>query len=201
MRHPFAEKIFGVSRRPFPRDFRVIRLFPRRRAGDAVIFDAGIRADAAADIGLNVVEIEVLPDVAVEFAVIRIARKALFRRPNLLGAALIAPERRHARRRVDRRMHAVKRGDAGVIDPDGFHEEKAHAFAPQNLIYARIIGALRQPHPFRAKAENAFKIVQAGNHLRFDGFRLRGQQRQKAMRGSGGDQLHASAVVQVFEGD
>ena len=130
----------------------------RGRAGNPIIFDAGVRAHVAAEIRLNVVEIEIVADVAVKLAVIRVTRKAFPRRPDLLRAPLIAPERGDAGWRINRRIDAIKRRDAGMIDSDRFHEEESNFFPLQDLIQARKIGAFRQPHPLRAETEHAFEI-------------------------------------------
>ena len=79
-------------------------------AGDAKIFYAGKTAVVRRrQVRLDVIEIQIEADVAVEIAVARIAGIALVLAPDLPRGIEVAPKRGDAVRRVDRRKGAVTR--------------------------------------------------------------------------------------------
>ena len=75
---PVEDEIARVVRRPFPRDVGPVRLLPSALARDAMILEAGEFAQPVRlDVGLDVIKIEVVADVAIEIAVGGITRIAL----------------------------------------------------------------------------------------------------------------------------
>jgi len=115
----------------------MINLLLRRMARDAKIFDAREPALVRrGQVRLHIIEIQIETDVAIKLPVIFITRISFVLAPDLLGGIQIAPERRHAAGRQDRREHAVARFGIGVQQPVRIRDEPAdvrflqHAFHP-----------------------------------------------------------------------
>src|SRR5881628_3265686 len=95
---------FGFSLGPF----RYIWVFGIAFAGDAMILDAGVNADAAREnIWLDIVVIQIVANVAIELAVIVVSRIAVPGTPYLPGRIRITPERGDPGWAMHRRMNAV----------------------------------------------------------------------------------------------
>ncbi len=94
-------------------------------------------------------------------------------------------------------MDAKERLGIGVLDAVRIDEEIADAGRRQDLFQARIEGALGHPEPARRLAEQAFVLLNGGEHLGLDRGRLRIEHRQVAVGAGTGDQLEV-ALVAVF---
>ena len=157
-------------------------------AGDAVIFDAGEPAVVRrGQMRLDVIEIEVEADVAVEIAVARVAGITFVLAPDLPRGIEVAPERGDAVGREDRRERAVARTRLGVQNAVRVENEPADVRLLQKLLDAAGVGAFRQPDAARIAPETAAVMVARGEDLRADGRRMVGHQRQQSVRGGGGD--------------
>src|SRR5262249_10530717 len=115
-----ARETFGL---PLPGHPKVCRVLPGtltgdRRivhpfvvqglVGDRVVLDAGVQAvPLGMDVGADVLEWEVEPDVAVEVAVVPVAWVAVARAPHLTRRLGITPEGRHTASAIERRIRAV----------------------------------------------------------------------------------------------
>ena len=93
---PLGQKVFRVGFRFCFRPFGYVGFLVITFAGNPEIFDAGVHADA---IGKNVrpqvLQIEIVPDVPVEFTVIVISRIAFSGTPYLARRIWVPPKRRN----------------------------------------------------------------------------------------------------------
>src|SRR2546427_4875209 len=105
-----SEKMLGVS---FGLSFRPsghVRLLVIAFSRDPVVFDTGIDADTIrVNVGLDVLALEVVGNIAIELTVIVVARIAVSGAPYLAGRVGIPPERRHSGRTINRRVDAITR--------------------------------------------------------------------------------------------
>ncbi len=165
-----------------------------------MVFEAGEFAQAVGlDVGLDVIEIEVVADVAVEIAVPGVAGITLLRRPDLHARLDVAPERRRAGTGVERGVDAVTGARLGVHDGVGVDDEPADFRLLQKLVDARRVGAFRQPDAARIAPE-AFAVVVARDHdLRPDRLGVLGHQRQVAVRRAAGDDFEFARVLEFAE--
>src|SRR5258708_9345819 len=91
LRHALLKKMGGMRIGCLNGGIAVINLFAARAAGDAIIFDAGEDAFVGSgQIGLEIIEIQIEGDVAVEIAVARVAGIALVAAPDLFGGIEVA---------------------------------------------------------------------------------------------------------------
>ncbi len=148
------------------------------------------------DVRLDVVERQIEADVAVEVAVVRVARVALLGAPDLLAALDVATERRDPRPAVDGGVHAVERTRVREEDAVGVDEEEANALFAHQLVDARHVSAFAEPHPLRSPAEEA--LVDAGRRvdLRPERRPVAIQQREERVRCRARDDLEAAGVLQ-----
>ena len=168
--------------------------------GDRVVLDAGVDAvPLGVDVGLDVVHRQVEADVAVEVAVVLVARVALLRAPDLLRRFDVAPERRDAAGAVDRRVGAVDRAAIGEQDAVGVDEEVADRRLAQQLVDAGDVAALAQPHAARAVAEVLFVQIGGDVDLGADVGPVAIHQREEGVRRRRGDHLDATRLLQQVE--
>src|SRR6266567_2946670 len=124
-------------------------------SSDPVVLDSGIDSNAAlVEVGPDVVEVQVVTDVAVELTVIEIAGIAGDRAPDLARGVRVAPERRHTGRATDGGVDAVSRPLIGPRDTVGFQDRVVDTVLPQDAVNSGIKTALRQPEASRAAAED-----------------------------------------------
>jgi len=187
---------------PLARDVRVVRLLfaERHLSRDPVVLDPGVLAVAGRlDVGADVLVIEIPADVPVELAVDRVAGVAVLGAPDLHRAFRVARERRHAARRVHRRVHAPPRPRNGVGEGVRIDEEEADVLRRQIAIDPRGIPALGQPDAAGVPAE-MHPVMHAGDlDLRADRL-LVDHQGQKPVGSAAGDDLHRPRVLQALEG-
>ena len=136
---------FRLSLRPCGHVWLLVIAFAR----DPMVLDAGIDASTIRmNVRPDVLEIQVVGNIAVELAVVVIPRIAVGGAPYLPGRIGVPPERRDAGRTINRRVDAitwafVRAGDAVRLqdsEPDSFFVEKS--------VKAREVSALRQPETF-----------------------------------------------------
>jgi len=126
----------------------VVRFLVRRLACDAEVLHAREAADAVGmDVRLDVVELEVEPDIAVEITVVVVAGVTFLRTPHLFRRLDVAPERGDARRREDRRVNPETRPRMAEHDAVRVHDEPADFGLMEKLLDAWHVGALGQPEP------------------------------------------------------
>src|SRR5262245_14121637 len=117
--------MFGVNFGFSPGPLRYIWLFRIAFAGDAMIFDSGVDADAAREnIWLDIVVIQIVANVAIELAVIVVSRIAVPGTPYLPGRIWITPERGDPRWAIHRRMNAVAGPFVRTCNPVCFQDRK-----------------------------------------------------------------------------
>ncbi len=105
------------------------------------------------DEALDVVEIEIVADVAIELAVVEIAGIAFGAAPDLLGGIRIAPEGGYSGGTLDGRVDSIPGADAGVCDAVGFEDGVADAVIGENPVEARIVAAFGEPEALGRAAE------------------------------------------------
>ncbi len=188
-------------------DVRVISFPVRAAAGDLVIFDAGVAADAGLmQVRFDIIVIEIEADVAIELTVDVIAGIAFDGAPNLLRRLGVAPHAGDAALGThDRRIHAVLRPRLREQDAVGIDEEVADAALFENFIDAGDIAALGQPHALRAFAEMPLELAATDLDLGAHGVGVVGHERQEAVRRAARDELEpagleesAKAVIEVI---
>ena len=77
------------------------------------------------DVGLDIVVLEIEPDIAVEIAVVSVAGVTFLRTPDLLGGFDIASERRDRRRGEHGRVNPEARTRMAEHDAVRIHDEPA----------------------------------------------------------------------------
>src|ERR1017187_3344086 len=124
----------------------IIDRFVGRAAGDAIVLDASEAALARrGQVRLQVVQIEVEADVAVEVAVTRVARVAGVPAPNLAGGIRVAAKGGDAVGREDRGKRPVAWAWSRVQKAVRVGDEPAEVGLLQHILQALHIGAFRQP--------------------------------------------------------
>src|SRR5215467_16043261 len=103
-----------------------------------------------------------------------VAGITLARAPHLLRRLRITREGRHPRTAVERSIVAVDGGAVRHHDAVSVHEEIADGRLSQELVDARHIAALSQPHPARTASE--VPLVEIGRYVH-----LRAQRRPVAI--------------------
>ena len=123
--------------------------------GDPVVLHSGVKPNAIGwMIGPDVLEVEVVADVAIELAVIEIAGITFGGTPHLLGGIGIAPESREARRALQRRIDAVFGTRAGVRNAVRFENGVADTEFRQDPVDPRVIAAFRKPESLGRRPNN-----------------------------------------------
>ena len=193
-----AAEVRGVQARLAARDVRVVDpLVVQLVVGDRVVLDAGVDAvPLGVDVRLDVVERQVEADVAVEVAVVRVARVALLGAPDLLGRLHVAAEGGDAARAVERRVDAVDRAAIGEQDAVRVDEEVADRRLAQQLVDARDVAALAEPHAARAVAEVALVEIGGDVDLGADGGPVAVHEREEGVRRGRGDHLDAAGLLE-----
>src|ERR1035441_9253768 len=134
----------------------IIDRFVGRAAGDAIILDTGEAALARrGQMRLQVVQIEVEADVAVEVAVARVARVTGVPAPDLAGGIRVAAKGGDAVGREDRGKRRVAWPWPGVQNAVCIGDEPAKVGLLQHILQALHIGALRQPDAPRLATKTA----------------------------------------------
>ena len=122
-------------------------------AGDAVVFESGIHPNPVGEEALDVIVIQIITDIPVEFAVVGVAGIALLGTPDLSGGLGVPPEGRHSRRTVDGGVDPVLGSPGGVHDPVGVGKEVAQSEFPQYIVMAGFVAAFGEPDPTGFSAE------------------------------------------------
>src|ERR1039458_2722179 len=168
-------------------------------AGDAKVFDAGEPTVVGrGQVRLDVVEIKVEADVAVEIAVARVAGITFVLAPDLPRGIEVAPKRGAAVRRVERRKGAVTRTRLRVQNAMRVEDEPADVGLLQKFLDAAGVGAFRQPDVARIAPATTAVMVARGEDLRANGRRMVRQERQQSVRGGGGDDFEDAGVLKLF---
>ena len=151
------------------------------------------------DVRLDVVVREVEPDVAVEVAVHGVAGVSLLGAPDLLAALDVPPERGDAGAAVDGGVHAVERARLGEEDAVRVHEEEADPLLAHQLVHARHVAALAEPHPLRPPSEEALVEVGRRVNLRAERRPVAIEEREERVRRRARDDFEAPRVLQRAE--
>src|SRR5207237_4633089 len=104
LRAPLFQKMRGMRVSSFFSLSSIVKLLLHFASSDAVIFHTGKFSHAARD-RPQMLEWKIESDIAVKFAIRRIARITVLRTPHLAAGIAIACQRRRTRRRVTRRRH------------------------------------------------------------------------------------------------
>jgi len=148
----------------------VVNLFGFLSTGDAVILHPGKFPNAARH-RTEMFQWQIKSNIAVKFAIRRIAGITFFRAPDLATRIAVASERRRPRRGVTRRVNRALRLRVSQKQSVGVENEPAIVRVLQNRIESRPICAFRQPKPVRRRIENIDKCVAADQDLRSRRFR------------------------------
>src|SRR5579884_224963 len=178
-----------MFRRFFQGGLWIIRQFMIGTSRDLIIFDAEQTTDAGlVQVWLQVLIIEIEPDIAIKIAVIIIAGIAFNRAPNLLGRFAVAGQASDiATGRQNRSIDAEARTRFSEQYRVGVSEKIAKAGVFQQFFQARRVAALRQPDALWPTSEVALELPTANLNLRSLGILVADHQRQKAVRRPAGD--------------
>ena len=178
----------------------MVKFFVRRASGDAVVFQPGeFPLRVLAEKGPQVIQRQVVADIAVKIAVSRIARIPFLLAPHLPAGIAIAGESRRTFGCVTRGVD----GEPGLRTPE--HQPVRIDDEPLQIRFAQIffdpreIRAFRQPDAGWIAAEK-FPVVVAGHHdLRADRLRIVRHERQESVRRRTGDDFQKSRILQPAE--
>jgi hypothetical protein len=158
----------GLTFRPL----RNVRLLVTAVAGNAVILDAGINADTVrVNVWLDVVQVEIVADIAVELAVIEVAGIAVNRTPHLPGRVRVTAESGQTGGTVEGSIDAISRSLVRPRDALRFQDREPNPLVFQQSIQAGIVSALREPEAVRLPAKDLPIVLgphpDLGAHCRF----------------------------------
>src|SRR5262249_51917827 len=135
-------EVMGVADGGFGSPVRVVKGLVLGFAGDAMVLDTGVLADAfGVAERFEVIRIEIVAYVAVVFTIIGIGRIADAGAPDQLGGHGVSAEGSDAGGAPDGGMDAERRRWLGVLDTVAIHQEIADAGLRQHFIESRIEGA------------------------------------------------------------
>ena len=163
LRHPFAEKMRGVLTGGLQGMVALVNLLAPGAAGDAVIFHAGEPAIfRRGHMRLDVIKIQVEPDVPVEIAVTRVAGVTFVFAPHLARGIKIAAESGNAIGRENRRERAEPRPRRGMEQTVRIENEPADVRLLQKLFHAFGVSAFGQPDAAGVAPETRRVVVARG---------------------------------------
>ena len=182
------------------RPFGYVRLLVAALPGGPVILDPGVDTDAVAvDVGPDVIQVQVVADVTVEFTVVEIARVADCGTPNLSRGIGVAAEHGDAGRADDGRVHAEARPVVGPRHTVRFHDGMPYAILPQNGIHTWVVAALRQPESLRRLPECPPVVLHSDSDLGPHGGFIYRKQRKVSVGGGARNDLHLARLRKAFE--
>src|SRR5579884_2141555 len=121
-------EILGMTQHRLRSPIRIIKLLMIGFAGDAVILDAGVLANAGGIlIRLEILLIQIIADVAVIFAIIVIGGVADAGAPYQFRGHRVATERSNAGRTINGSMDAERRRWLSMFNAVAVHQEIADA--------------------------------------------------------------------------
>src|SRR6185503_16995475 len=148
----------------------------------------------AVQIGLDVLVVPIESEVAVELAIIGIARIADLRAPDVLAGFNIAREGGNACGRDDRSIYAAPRLRIAKHYGVRVRDEEFYPRFFEQVINACVISAFGQPDAARRAPEMFYIIAAANFDLRAASF-LPGHQRQKAVSRAAGDYFNRACFL------
>ena len=185
-----------LSLRPFGNIGFLVIIF----SGDPEIFDSGVQAYAIpVDIGLDVVQFEVVTDISIEFTVIVIAGIAVSRAPHLARGVRISSKRRKTRRSIDRCIHTITRPAVRPGNAMCFQDREEDSLFSQEGIDSGVISALGKPKTPRFSAENALVVFHTNADLSSYGRFVDREHGKIAVRGSGRHEIHLAEFREAAE--
>ena len=136
-------------------------------SGDPEIFDSGVQAYAIpVDIGLDVVQFQVVTDISIEFTVIVIAGIAVSRAPHLARGVRISSKRRKTRRSIDRCIHTITRPAVRPGNAMCFQDREEDFLFSQEGVDSGVISALWKPKALDLLPEDLLVVFQTDVYLR-----------------------------------
>ena len=200
LRDTLVEKMLRVFACGLEREVALVNFLLSRAAGDAEILHAGEPAILRRrQMRLDIIEIQVEADVAVEITVTRVAGIAFVLAPDLPRGIKVAPERCDAVWRENRRERAVARARARIQNAVRVEDEPADVRLLQKNFDAGNVGAFRQPDSARVAPEATAIMVARRQNLRADGRWMIREQRQQSVRRAGGDDFQRAFVLKPSE--
>ena len=146
--------------------FGYIRFFVAVLSRNPVILDSRVDSHAISmNVGPDVIQFEVVADVAVELAIIEIARIANRGTPNLTRGIRITAEGGNTGRANDGCVNAVSRPVVRPRHAMGFQNGVPYTMFPQKAVHARVVAALREPKTLRRLPENLPVVLHANLDL------------------------------------
>src|SRR5262249_7269301 len=157
----FGQEMGGVHFSFSLSPFRDIRLFMIAFAGDAMVFDSGIDAGAIENVRPDIIDIEIVPDVAIELPVIGVAGISLSCIPYLARTLRVTPKCCNSGGAINRCMDAIARPLVRTCHAVRFKHGKADAFLVEKSIQSWKVSALGKPETIRRLSENLAIMVHA----------------------------------------
>src|ERR1041385_6899193 len=187
---------FGFSLRPLEHVWLLEIVF----AGDAIVFDAGIRTDAIrVDIRPDVILFEVVADVAVELAVIVISRISLRSAPDLAGTFRVTAEGGDTGRTIHRSIDAIARPFSSACDAVRFQDGEPYSCLVEKIVHPGEISALREPETSRPPPENLAVVFRTHFYLCANRRLVHRKDRQVGMCGGAGHDLDIAQHLKSTE--
>src|SRR5438552_17445013 len=147
----------------------IVKLLLRFASSDAVIFHTGKFSPAARD-RPQLLEWKIESDIAVKFAIRRIARITFLRTPNLAAGIAIARERSRTGRRVTGRINRALRCRSSKQQSVRVKNKPADIRFLQNRIESGRVGAFGQPKTVWLGMKDIDMNVTTDENLRAGGF-------------------------------
>ncbi len=186
--------------RPLLGDGRTVGFLVTGRPGDAVVLEAGEFAQTVRlDVRLDVIELEIVTNIAVEIAIPGIAGVAFDGGPDLHARLDIAAKGGGTGAGKERRVDAVTGTRIGVHDRVGIDHEPADVGFLQKLLDARGVGALGEPDAAWVAAKTFAVVIARDEDLSTDRFRILGHQRQIAVSRAASDDLQLARILEFAE--
>src|SRR6516164_10213053 len=139
------------------RDIDFLRTAP---PGDAVILDSGELPVAIGwQKGPEIVEIQVVTDIAVKVAVRWIARIALQRAPDLLAGFTVTGKRRRPGRSKTGRKNGIARTGRAKHQAVSIENKPPDFSLPKKVFQTSKVGAFRQPNASGKSSESRMVLV------------------------------------------
>src|SRR5258708_11786843 len=94
---------------------------------------------------LDIFEIQIVTNIAIEVAITRVARISLLPAPNLARGLGVSAKCHQSGRSDDRRVSPLLRARIGQLQPVRFHDEPLNSCFAQHIFDDPCVRALRQP--------------------------------------------------------
>src|SRR5688572_4218257 len=190
----------GVLRGSVQSFSAVINFLFARGTGDfVVLYACETPLRGSGQIGQDVIEIQIVSDVAVKIAVTLITWITFIPTPDLFGGIKITTKSCDAIRSEDRREGTVARLRMGIKDAVGFRDEPANVRLLEDGLDIGDVSTFGQPNAFRVATKTGTIMIPCDENLRADRLWMAFQQREQSVGGGRRDNLDLARILKFFE--